>query len=147
MLCHVSLEILDWWSLRFGRRYSSAGIRGEAERVPHGTNSKNESDHERAAVGTFAAGKAALLIGTSIGSGIHVGMHSCAEPTRPQNHDTAPDAVPGSPTFGSLVQFQIAISTAFSDEGVVSTDPEDLRVHGFSENDYYPGASHLRFSI
>jgi len=67
-----------------------------------------------------------------------------------KTHDTVPDAVPDSPAFDFLIECQKAISelkTAFSDKGAVSTDPADLRVHGFSENDYYPGASHLHFLI
>jgi len=70
--------------LCFGRWYS-AGIHGETERVSHGTNSKNESEYEIANVENFAVEKAALLIGTSIENGIHIGIHSCAKPTRPQN--------------------------------------------------------------
>ncbi|KAF8843456.1 hypothetical protein BDN67DRAFT_897080 [Paxillus ammoniavirescens] len=54
------------------------------------------------------------------------------------------------PTYGSPQDFQIAIQElrdTFAKEGdgaedVVSTDPEDLRVHGFSENDHHPGAPH-----
>ncbi|KAG9308317.1 FAD-linked oxidase-like protein [Chiua virens] len=53
------------------------------------------------------------------------------------------------PIYGTPADFQKAIQElrqAFSDgdqnSGIVSTDPEDLRVHGFSENDYHPGALH-----
>ncbi|KAF8452613.1 FAD-linked oxidase-like protein [Boletus edulis BED1] len=55
----------------------------------------------------------------------------------------------GEPTYGTPDDFQKAIQElrhAFSDEGHepgdVSTDPDDLRIHGFSENDHHPGAFH-----
>ena len=57
--------------------------------------------------------------------------------------------VPDSPTFGSPLEFQKAVSelkATFADESTVTTDPEDLRVHGFSDNDYYPGTFGLHFS-
>lgn len=46
-------------------------------------------------------------------------------------------------TYGTPADFQKAIGelqAAFPAEGVVSTDPDDLEVHGFSDNDYHPGA-------
>lgn len=46
-------------------------------------------------------------------------------------------------TYGTPADFQKAISelqAAFPAEGVVSTDPDDLEVHGFSDNDYHPGS-------
>ncbi|KIJ64816.1 hypothetical protein HYDPIDRAFT_111420 [Hydnomerulius pinastri MD-312] len=54
------------------------------------------------------------------------------------------------PTYGSPRDFENAIRElreAFraeqeGGEGIVSTDAEDLRVHGFSENDYHPGSPH-----
>lgn len=49
------------------------------------------------------------------------------------------------PTFGTPEDFQKAIQElrhTFSNEGyesgVVSTDPDDLQIHGFSENDHHP---------
>ena len=88
-----------------GRRYSSAGTRGG----PHGTNSKNQRDHERANVGTFAAGKAALLVGASIGSGV-LGYIFAQNQQTHETHDTTANALPDSPTFGSPIEFQNAIS-------------------------------------
>lgn len=44
--------------------------------------------------------------------------------------------------YGSPDDFQRAIKElreTFPAEDAVSTDPEDLHVHGFSENDYHPG--------
>jgi D-lactate dehydrogenase (cytochrome) len=52
------------------------------------------------------------------------------------------------PTYGTPEDFQKAIQElrhTFGNEGresgVVSTDPDDLRIHGFSENDHHPGVS------
>jgi len=52
-----------------------------------------------------------------------------------------------SPTLPPLapLEFQKAISelkATFADESAVSTDPNDLHVRGFSENDYYPNEFH-----
>lgn len=51
------------------------------------------------------------------------------------------------PTYGTPEDFQKAIQEmrhAFNNKGhesgIVSTDPDDLRIHGFSDNDYHPGA-------
>ncbi|KAL0961345.1 hypothetical protein HGRIS_006301 [Hohenbuehelia grisea] len=48
-------------------------------------------------------------------------------------------------TYGSpddLKSAIIELRKVFSDPSAVSTDPEDLHDHGFSENDYHPGALH-----
>ncbi|KAF8074141.1 FAD-linked oxidase-like protein [Lyophyllum atratum] len=47
------------------------------------------------------------------------------------------------PRFGSPDEFKQAIEAlraAFPDPDTVSTDPEDLRIHGFSDYDYRPGS-------
>lgn len=47
------------------------------------------------------------------------------------------------PQYGSPEDFAKAIEElkeTFPDEGAVSTDPEDVYHHGFSLNDYHPGA-------
>ncbi|KAH7910905.1 FAD-linked oxidase-like protein [Hygrophoropsis aurantiaca] len=49
------------------------------------------------------------------------------------------------PKYGSPAEFEQAIKElqgSFDSEDVVSTDPEDLRIHGFSENDHHTGAPH-----
>ncbi|KAI0344438.1 hypothetical protein BDW22DRAFT_1354465 [Trametopsis cervina] len=46
--------------------------------------------------------------------------------------------------YGTAEDFRKAISELhdnFLDEGVVSTDPDVLHVHGYSENDYHPSSS------
>ncbi|CDO70812.1 hypothetical protein BN946_scf184801.g3 [Trametes cinnabarina] len=46
-------------------------------------------------------------------------------------------------TYGSPDDFAKAIDelrSTFPHEGAVTTDPEDLEVHGFSENDYHPSS-------
>jgi hypothetical protein len=146
MPCRVSLSVLDRLSFRFcvlddgTLQLESVG----AESDSHETNSKNQNDHERANVGKFAAGKAALLVGASIGSGV-LGYIFAQNQQTHEAHDAKSNAIPDSPTFGSPLEFQKAISelrATFADESAVSTDPDDLHVHGFSENDYYPGAFH-----
>jgi len=58
------------------------------------------------------------------------------------------------PTYGTPEDFQQAIRElrhTFSNEayepGVVSTDPDDLRIHGFSQNDHHLGACHSSLSV
>ena len=49
--------------------------------------------------------------------------------------------------YGSAPDFQQAIRMlclAFPEEGRVTTEPEDLYEHGFSVNDYHPGAANNR---
>ena len=46
------------------------------------------------------------------------------------------------PRFGTPEDFGMAIRElmeTFTEDGVVSTDPEDLHIHGFSEYDYHAG--------
>jgi hypothetical protein len=46
------------------------------------------------------------------------------------------------PKYGSPKDFSLAIEelkATFSDRDVVSVNPDDLKVHGYSENDYHPG--------
>jgi hypothetical protein len=54
-----------------------------------------------------------------------------------------------SPQYGTPEDFERAIEdlrALFSGDEVVSTDPEDLRIHGFSEYDYHPSMSRHLFS-
>lgn len=49
---------------------------------------------------------------------------------------------PSEPKYGCPEDFELAIKelrAAFPSEDSVSTDPDDLYTHGFSENDYHPG--------
>ncbi|KAK0243109.1 FAD-linked oxidase-like protein [Armillaria nabsnona] len=56
------------------------------------------------------------------------------------------EAIPTTPKYGSLKEYEQAISElqrTFSDrDGVVSTDPQDLHIHGHSEYDYHPDSLH-----
>ncbi|KAJ3856156.1 FAD-linked oxidase-like protein [Lentinula lateritia] len=56
-----------------------------------------------------------------------------------------PTGSPTKPKYGSPEDFAKAIEElkrTFTDEDIVSTDPEDVYNHGFSVNDYHPGISH-----
>ncbi|KAL0575139.1 D-lactate ferricytochrome c oxidoreductase [Marasmius crinis-equi] len=48
--------------------------------------------------------------------------------------------------YGTVEDFAKAVKelrdTFTNNPDAVSTDPEDLRIHGFSENDYHPGSNH-----
>lgn len=50
------------------------------------------------------------------------------------------------PKYGTPKDFEHAIQelrASFNSDDVVSTHPEDLRIHGFSENDYHPSRTSL----
>lgn len=58
------------------------------------------------------------------------------------------------PTYGTPEDFQKAIqelrhtfSNGGHESGVVSTDSDDLRIHGFSENDHHPGVCRSSLSV
>ena len=60
------------------------------------------------------------------------------------NNQVIPSSVAGlNNVYGTRTDFQAAIDelkVTFPKDGAVSTDQEDLETHGFSENDYHPGA-------
>ena len=96
-------------------------------------------------------GKVALLVRASIASGI-LG-YVLAQTQAHEALDTRAAAnVPGSPIFGSPLEFQKVISeleAMFVHDSGTSTDPDDHRVHvyEFSESNYYPGTFCLYFSL
>lgn len=115
------------------RRYSA---NGPAPRVPHMS--------QNAKSGTGWLGVAALLLSASI---VSAGIGYSAASRYPRNDFLN---VPDSPKFGSPKDFENAIAElrlTFTSDKSVSTDPVDLHSHGFSDNDYHPGAfcspSHL----
>ncbi|KZT70146.1 hypothetical protein DAEQUDRAFT_725774 [Daedalea quercina L-15889] len=59
--------------------------------------------------------------------------------------DEKPDSASGlNDKYGSTEDFQRAIQElrdTWVDQDAVSTDPDDLYLHGYSENDYHPGSS------
>ncbi|KAG5634793.1 hypothetical protein H0H81_000761 [Sphagnurus paluster] len=85
-----------------------------------------------------------LLVAVSITSGI-VGytIAKYAQPGRASETERRRGFE--KPRFGSPEDFKRAIEElrqAFPDPDTVSTDPEDLRIHGFSDYDYRPGRLH-----
>ena len=84
----------------------------------------------------------AWLLGTAIASGGlgYIGAHWIAEGS---GYDASLN-VPDNPSFGTEQDFGRGIAElrlAFGDDAtsMVSTDPEDLHVHGFSLNGFYAG--------
>jgi D-lactate dehydrogenase (cytochrome) len=73
----------------------------------------------------------------SVGSGLLGYTVAQAHPaSRAPLHDVLP-------TYGTPEDFQSAIKdlrVAFPAGDAVSTDLDDLHMHGFSENDHHPGA-------
>lgn len=80
-------------------------------------------------------GRAALLMTASIASGA-LGYFVAQQ----NDNSSVLDSV-DSPKFGSPNDFKKAIDALKDtfDQDTVSTDPDDLHVHGFSANDYHPG--------
>ncbi|PBK69975.1 hypothetical protein ARMSODRAFT_956799 [Armillaria solidipes] len=56
------------------------------------------------------------------------------------------EAIPTTPKYGSPKEYEKAISelqrTFSGRDGIVSTDPQDLYIHGHSEYDYHPDSLH-----
>ncbi|THV01036.1 hypothetical protein K435DRAFT_963710 [Dendrothele bispora CBS 962.96] len=81
------------------------------------------------------------LLGASLVSGI-VGYHAAQSSTL----SSAPITSSSTSKFGTPEDFDKAIEdlkqTFHNDSDIVSTDAEDLKLHGFSENDYHPGTPH-----
>ncbi|KAF5349775.1 hypothetical protein D9758_010226 [Tetrapyrgos nigripes] len=85
---------------------------------------------------SFTPRNAAIVLGLSLTSAM-IGYH-LAQSSR--------TTLPSKPKFGTPADFDKAIDElrqAFHDDAdIVSTDTDDLRLHGFSENDYHPGSPH-----
>lgn len=117
--------------------WSSGGIRASGVRF----NSTQSSSS-----GTNTSGRTSPLV---FGLGAILGVALTYYATKSPSSATASqksqllDTCSGlNNAYGTPEDFQKAISelrAAFSDEHAVSTDPEDLHVHGFSDNDYHPG--------
>ena len=58
------------------------------------------------------------------------------------NEPTVSSPIKLNNKYGSPEDFQRAIQElrdSFANKDAVSTDPDDLHTHGYSENDYHPG--------
>ncbi|KAI5116581.1 hypothetical protein M0805_009224 [Coniferiporia weirii] len=107
----------------------------------HATSSTNAASMSSAAKPPWSGHALAFLLG-SLGT---LGLSYCF--LRP-----APDASLSrggirnlKVKYGSALDFQTAVRIlclTFPEEGRVTTEPEDLYDHGFSINDYHPGALH-----
>ncbi|KAH9480896.1 D-lactate dehydrogenase [cytochrome], mitochondrial [Psilocybe cubensis] len=84
-------------------------------------------------------GKAAVVIAVSVASG-SLGFFLSEQNAKRNSSQSVPD----SPKFGSPSDFKNAIDELHASltPDAVSTDPEDLRHHGFSDNDYHPTMLH-----
>lgn len=126
----------------------------EAHTSPHHTSYRSfcSTDARRSApartspsqsTGASTFGKGAILFAAGLAAGLSLTLT-----TSPWSSTTKSTADSVEPTYGSPDDFQAAISelrdifkdTAGKEDGEVevSTDPDDLEVHGFSDNDYHP---------
>lgn len=128
---------------RLMKGLASTGIRT----IPHDAPLRNHSsssahDPARRCCSSLWRGTASLAL-CSIASGI-AGYTLCSR------NDSSPLTVLDStgehkdehPCFGTPEDFGSAIRElmeTFTRDGIVTTDAEDLRIHGFSEYDYHPG--------
>ncbi|KAK1215299.1 D-lactate ferricytochrome c oxidoreductase [Marasmius sp. AFHP31] len=85
-----------------------------------------------------------ILIGSTITSGA-LG-YAIASNNRSHTDQAIKESEPQVGKYGTADDFVKAVGelreTLSDSSDAVSTDPEDLRIHGFSENDYHPGSSH-----
>ncbi|KAJ3998892.1 hypothetical protein F5050DRAFT_1116164 [Lentinula boryana] len=121
-------------------RYPVKGLRF----VSSSTSSNSRSSFSARTTTFFALGSA--LIGGLLGFSFAYG---------PRSSVSAPPTSLSTKTvtklqYGSAEDFQKAIEElkrTFPDEDTVSTNPEDVYNHGFSVNDYHPGALTVFLSI
>lgn len=110
-------------------------IRGSARTASLLHTHRLYSSATRNATGS-SLGSATLLLGTSIASAL-AGCLFATQYRKPRPLD-----ISESPRFGSPDDFTKAIrelQQAFPVAGTVSTNPDVLQTHGFSDNDYHPG--------
>ncbi|KAK7681772.1 hypothetical protein QCA50_015119 [Cerrena zonata] len=83
-----------------------------------------------------------LLVGAGAGWTLSQTWES-GSPSVPKNAQRYLTSPGLNDQYGSVEDFQLAIKALHSalPGDVVSTDPDVLEVHGFSENDYHPGSS------
>ncbi|CCM04608.1 uncharacterized protein FIBRA_06790 [Fibroporia radiculosa] len=81
-----------------------------------------------------------LLFGCALSAslGYYAANSAAARQSAPLNVSKTPSGL--NDQYGTLEDFQLAISQLRQefDPDAVTTDAEDLRVHGYSENDYHP---------
>lgn len=138
-----------WAAQRHNTRVDAVGVRRPSESVAVRTSRRRYSS--QSSVGHSAPGSAgpssvtrylllAAASGFAGGAAVALALSRGNEPavhSRPRLNDK----------YGSPEDFQRAIQElrdSFPDKDAVSTDPDDLHTHGYSENDYHPGASTMR---
>lgn len=115
-----------------------------ASRLRHASTSSTSAPSRSPALPVLLAALTCALLGYTIGSAASLPSPLASLGLGRRQVSTEDD----EPTYGTPKDFQKAIQElkhAFDDEGhdsgVVSTDPDDLQIHGFSDNDHHPGAS------
>ncbi|GLB38819.1 putative FAD linked oxidases, C-terminal domain [Lyophyllum shimeji] len=120
-----------------GAATGAAAARRRYLTTPSGDNAGTSP---RSSTGKGSSRVLLLVLSSSIVSGL-IGFKLASSPAG--GLMSAETGAPEPPAFGTPSDFEHAIAElreAFShDPDVVSTDPEDLRIHGFSDYDYRPG--------
>lgn len=112
-----------------GRRYSSQSTAGQS--APASTGASSATRYLLLAAASGFIGGAAVAL--TVNRGSETIVHS---PSRLNDK------------YGSPEDFRRAIQElrdTFAQADAVSTDPDDLHVHGYSENDYHPGTCQTHF--
>ncbi|KAI9567738.1 FAD-linked oxidase-like protein [Boletus coccyginus] len=116
-------------------------------RLRHASTGNTAANSRTTSLPVLLGAFTCAFLGYTIGSS--AGLPSQAASTLGLGRQQPAPAENDEPTYGTPEDFQQAIQElrhTFSDgpheSGVVSTDPDDLRIHGFSENDHHPGAPH-----
>lgn len=114
-----------------------------APRLRHASTSSTNVLSRASSLPLLLGALTCALLGYTIGSATSLSSPLAFLVPGRRQLSTADD----EPTYGTPNDFQKAIQElkqTFNNEGnesgVVSTDPDDLRLHGFSENDYFPSA-------
>ncbi|KAF7794752.1 hypothetical protein EIP86_005890 [Pleurotus ostreatoroseus] len=92
---------------------------------------------------SFLSAPIVLFAGALLGGGATAAYYFSSSSSSLDAHSQVVEGPAGlNNAYGSPADFQRAIEelrAAFPAEHAVSTDAEDLHVHGFSDNDYHPG--------
>lgn len=88
-----------------------------------------------------------FALGAALGVGLTYYATSSSPPSSKKKSQIYHTAAGLNEEYGTPEDFQKAIvelRTTFPQDGYVSTDGDDLHLHGFSDNDYHPGMSICR---
>lgn len=117
-------------------------------RVPHLNSRRWVSNGSTKAFQRPTAMSSLSILGVILGAGTAGYLVGKTSPPSTSNIMSPNSTRKSDSLYGSPIDFAEAIDelrTLLPEDGIVSTDEDDLYHHGFSENDYHPGQSSSSF--